>query len=87
MFPPYFLVTAKYLLWKPLTIGLARLRGIFLHMIRLLNCLMGGKKVPLCASARFDAGILMQSDDKYATITAVLARLTLVHRNPAWAIL
>ena len=29
----------------------------------------------------------MQSDDKYATITVVLARLTLMYRDPAWAIL
>ena len=30
---------------------------------------------------------MLQSDDKYATITAVLARLTLMYRDPAWVIL
>ena len=55
-------------------------------MIRLLHCLIGGKEAFLSAWARFDTAVLMQSDDKYATITAVLARLTLAYHDPAWAI-
>lgn len=58
-------------------------RFFFFHMIRLLHCLMDGKKVFLSASARFDAGVLMQSDDKCATITALPARLTVPYHDSA----